>query len=126
MFNTYNKKSSTLVCIVDHNKLKILEKGMVLLDVLIDGKLQVVNFCNIVHFLEFNYNLLLVGIIEKVRYSIYLAKNKKMVVYNNKDNIVFQDIKIGTSYLMNVFVSKKTLILVFLYFVPHKSVSWTQ
>lgn len=126
MFNTYNKKSSTLVCIVDHNKLKILEKGMVLLDVLIDSKLQVINFCNIVHFLEFNYNLLLVGIIEKVRYLIYLAKNKKMVVYNNKDNIVLQDTKIGTSYLMNVSVSKKTLTLVFLYFLPHKSVSWTQ
>lgn len=74
--STYNKKSSPPVRTADHTQLKVLGKDMVTLDVLIDGKPEFVNFCNILHTPELEYNLLSVVIIEKVGYSI-LAKKRR-------------------------------------------------
>ena len=51
----------------DHTKLKVLGKGIVTLDVLVDGKPEVVNFCNVTHTLELDYNLLSVGTIAEGR-----------------------------------------------------------
>ena len=83
-------------------------KGTVTLDVLVDGKLEVVNFCNIFYAPDLEYNLLLVGTIEKAGNSI-LAKKGKMTVFDNKENVALEATRIGTSYLMNVSVSEKNL-----------------
>lgn len=88
-------------------------KGIITLDVLVDGKSEVVNFYNVLHALELEYNLLLVGTIEKAGYSI-LAKKEKMIVFDNKDNVVFEATRIGISYLINVLNSERTLALIFL------------
>lgn len=97
---------------------------MVPLDIIIDSKLEVVNIYNILHTSELKYNFFSVSIIEKAEYSI-LAKNRKIIFYDNKDNVAFEATRIGTSYLVNVSTSKKTLALAFLYSVPHTSTSWT-
>lgn len=89
---------------------------MVVLVIFIDGKLEVINFYNIFHIFKLQYNYLSLNIIEKVGYII-LAKNEKMIVYNNKDNIIFEAIRIGTSYLINISTNKKTLILASLYLI---------
>ncbi len=49
LYSTYNKESSPPVRTADHTELKVLGKGMVALDVLIDGKPEVVHFCNVLH-----------------------------------------------------------------------------
>ena len=46
-----------------------------------------------------------------------------MIVSDDKDNIILEAIKIGTSYLVNVSISKKTLTLAFLYSVPYNNAS---
>ncbi len=49
LFSIYNKESSSPVRTADHTELKVLGKSMVLLGVLIVGKPEVVNFCNVLH-----------------------------------------------------------------------------
>lgn len=70
---------------------------MITLYVLINGKLEIVNFCNIFYIFELKYNLLLFRIIEKAGYLI-LAKKEKMRVFDNNNNIVPEFIRIQTSY----------------------------
>ncbi len=125
LFSTYNKESSSPVRTADHTELKVLGKGMGPLDVLIDGKPEVVNFCNVLNAPDLEYNLLSVGTIGKAGYSI-LAKNGKMTIHDNKDNVALEATGIGTSYLVNVPASKETLTLASSHSVPHNNASWTQ
>ncbi len=125
LFSKYNKESSSPVRTANHTELKVLRKDMVPLDVLIDSKPEVVNFCNVLHTLELEYNLLSVGTIEKAWYSI-LAKNGKMTIHDNKDNVVLEATRIGTSYLVNVPTGKETLALASSYSVPIINGSWIQ
>lgn len=120
LFSTYNKESSLPLYIADYTELKVLGKGMVTLDILIDGKLKFVNFCNILHVPELEYNLFFVGIIEKASYLI-LAKKGKMRVFDDKNNVAFEAIRIGISYLVNVLAGKGILVLTSLYLVPHNN-----
>lgn len=73
-----------------------MRKGIVTLDVLVDGKPEVVNFCNILHSLDLEHNFLSVGTIEKADYLI-LVKKRKMTVFDNKDNVALEATRIGTS-----------------------------
>ena len=86
---------------------------------------EVVNFCNVFHAPELEYNLLSVGIIEKAGYSI-LAKKGKMTGFDDKDNVALEATRIGTSYLVNVPASGRILALASSHSVPHNHVSWTQ
>ena len=86
----------------DHAELEVLGKGIVPLDVLVDGKQEVVNFCKYVfHAPELEYNLLSVSTIEKSGYLI-LAKKGKMTVLDNEDNVALEATRIRTSYLVNI------------------------
>ena len=102
LFSIYNTDNSSPVHTADHTELKVLGKGTVSLDVLINGKLKVVNFYNVLHAPKLEYNLLSVGTIEKAGYSI-LAKKGKMTVSDNIDNVALEATRIRTSYLVNVF-----------------------
>ena len=95
---------------------------MATLDVLIDGKPEVVNFCNIFYAPELEYNLLSVGTIKKACYLIFVKK-RKIIVSDDKDNFALKATKIGTSYLVNVLTSKRTLALASLYSVPYNNAS---
>ena len=110
LFSIYNEENSPLVCTTDHAELVVLGKGTVTLDVLVNGKPEVVNFCNVFYAPDLKYNLLSVGTIEKASYSI-LAKKEKMTVFDDKDNVAFEATRIGTSYLVNVPANKKNLAL---------------
>lgn len=107
---------------MDYIKFKVLGKSMITLDMLIDNKSKIVNFCNVLYISKLEYNLFSVDIIEKAGYSI-LAKKRKMIIFDNKDNIAFEAIKIRISYLVNVLISKKTLALAFLYLVLYNNAS---
>lgn len=84
----------------------------------IDGKSKIVNFCNIFYTFKLEYNFLSVGIINKAGYSILIKKEKMTVLYSN-DNIDLETTKIGTSYLVNVSVSERTLTLACLHSVSY-------
>lgn len=105
LFSIYNKRNSLPIYIADYTKLKILGKGIILLDILINSKFEVINFYDFFYALKLKYNLLSVAIIEKVEYLI-LAKNGKIIVYNNKENITFETTKIRTSYLINLSINR--------------------
>ena len=122
LFCIYNKKNLSLVYTADYTELKVLKKSIITLDVLIDSKPEVVNFCNVFYALELEYNLLSISIIEKADYLI-LAKKGKMTVSDNKDNITLEATRIRTSYLVNIPTSKRTLALASLYSVPYNNVS---
>ena len=98
---------------------------MVPLNVLIDGKPEVVNFCNFFHTHELEIDLLSVGTIEKAGYSI-LAKNGKMTIHDNKDNVALEATRIATSHLVKVPASKEILALASSHSVSHNNASWTQ
>lgn len=89
---------------------------MISLDMLINGKLKLINFYNIFYISQLEYNLFSVGTIKKVKYFI-LAKNEKIRLYNIKNNVAIKAIRIETSYLVNILIAKKTLALSFLYLV---------
>ena len=125
LFSIYKEENSPPIRTTDHTELKVLGKGMVLLDVLVDGKPEVVNFCNVFHAPELEYNLLSVGTIEKAGYSI-LAKKGKMTVFDDKDNVALEATRIGTSYLVNVPASGRILALASSHSVPHNHASWAQ
>ncbi len=97
LFSTYNKENSPPVRTADHAELIVLEKGTVTLDLLVDGKPEVVNFCNIFYTPELKYNLLSVGTIERAGYSI-LAQKRKMTVFDDKDNVALEATRIRTRY----------------------------
>lgn len=83
---------------------------MVILDILINSKSKVVNFYNIFYIQELKHNLFSINIIEKADYLI-LAKKEKIIVFNYKNNIIFEIIKIGISYFVNIFASRRNLVL---------------
>ena len=118
LFSIYKERNLPLVRTVDHIELNVLGKVIVTLDMFIDGKSEVVNFCNILHAPELEYNLLSIGTIKKASYSI-LAKKKKMIVFDNKDNATLEATRIRTSYLVNVSASERTLVLAFLRSIPY-------
>ncbi len=109
LFSTYNEENSPPVYTVDHAKLIVLGKGTVTLDILVDSKPEVVNFCNVFYSPELEYNLLSVGTIEKAGYSI-LAQKEKMTVFDDKDNVALEATRIGTSYLGNVPANGKNFV----------------
>lgn len=74
LFSIYNEKDSLPICTTNHVELIVLEKDTVILDMLMNSKLKVINFCNLIYALWLEYNLFSVGIIEKVSNSI-LVKN---------------------------------------------------
>ena len=47
LFSIYNKKNSPPIRIANYAELVVLTKGMVTFDVLVDGKPEVINFCNV-------------------------------------------------------------------------------
>lgn len=113
LFSIYNKESSPPIRIANHTELKVLEKGR---------KPTVIYFCNILYAPEVKYNLPLVGTIEKAGYLI-LTKKRKIKVFNDKDNIAFEAIKIETSYLVNILDDKEILALASLHLVSHNNTS---
>ena len=125
LFSTYKEESSSPIRTADHAELKVLGKGIVPLDVLVDCKREVVNFCNVFHSPELEYNLLSVGTIEIASYSI-LAKKGKMTVLDDEDIVALEATRIGTSYLVNVPASREILALASSYSVPNNHASWTQ
>ena len=125
LFSIYKEGNLSPVRTADHTELNVLGKNIVTLDVLVDGKSEVVNFCNILHAPELEYNLLSVGTIEKAGYLI-LAKKGKITVFDNKDNVALEATKIEISYLVNVPARERTLALASSRSVPHNHASWTQ
>lgn len=65
----------------------------------------------------------IIGIIEKAGYLI-LTKKGKIKVFNDKDNIAFEAIKIRTSYLVNILNNKEILALASLHSVSYNNASW--
>ena len=92
---------------------------------LVDGKQEVINFCNVFHAPELEYNLLSVGTIEKAGYLI-LVKKGEMTVFDDKDNVALEATRIGISYLVNVPASGRISALASSHSVPHNHASWTQ
>lgn len=74
LLSTYNKENSPLVCTTNYIQLVVFGKGTVTLDALVNGKPEVVNFCNILYISELEYNLLSIDTIEKVSYLILAKK----------------------------------------------------
>ena len=74
----------------DNSKLRVLGKNTVSLTVMIDGEAFQVNFFNVLHSSDLEYNFLLVGTIEEADYSV-LAKNEKMTVFDNENNVAVVD-----------------------------------
>lgn len=93
LFSIYKEGNSVFLYTADHTKLNILGKNMVTLDVFIDSKSKVVNYCNVFYTPELEYNLLSVGTIEKAGYSI-LVKKEKMTIFDNKKNIALKATRI--------------------------------
>lgn len=122
LFGIYKEKSSIFINIANYTKLNVLRKGIITFNVPINGKFEVVYFCNIFYFSDLEYNLLLIHIIKKAGYLI-LAQKKKITVFNNKNNVTFKVTRIGISYLINILASKRTLILAFLHLVFHSHIS---
>lgn len=87
-----------------------MRKDTVTLDVPLEGKSEAVNFSNVFYTFKLEYNLFFIGIITKAGYLI-LSKKKKMTIFNSKENITFEAIRIGTSYLIDIPASKKILAL---------------
>ncbi len=85
----------------DNSKLKVLGKSNVSFTVMIDIEALQVNSLNVLHSPDLEYNLLLVGIIEEAGYSV-VAKNGKMTVFDNEDNVALVETQIGTGYLVDV------------------------
>lgn len=94
LFGIYNKRNLSLICTADHTELIVLDKGIVNLNVLVDSKPEVVNSCNNFYTSKLEYNLFLVSIIEKAGYLI-LVKKKKMIVFDDKDNVTLE-LKLAT------------------------------
>lgn len=124
LFCIYNPKNLLFIYTTDHNKLKVLRKDMVDLNLLLDCKSELVNFCNIFYSPKLKYNLFLVGTIIKARYSTLVKKKK--ILYDINSNITLKAIKIRTSYLVNILFGKKTLALALLYSVVHSHESRTK
>lgn len=125
LFCIYNLKNLLFIYTANHNKLKVLRKDMINLNLLLDCKSELVNFYNILYSPKLKYNLFLVSTIIKTRY-LTLVRNKKIILYNIKSNISLKAIKITTSYLVNISISKKTLALAFVYSVVHSHESRTK
>ncbi len=87
--------------VADNSKLRVLGKKTVSLTIIIDCEALQVNFLNVLHSFDLEYNLLSVGTIEEAGYSV-LAKNGRMKVFDNKDNIALVGTRIVTGYLVNV------------------------
>ena len=68
LFSTYNKKNLLLICTANYAKLIVLRKKMVTLNLLLNGKPDIVNFCNVFYTSELEYNFLLIDIIKKTDY----------------------------------------------------------
>lgn len=88
LFSVYNKRNSPPIYTADYSELKVLGKGMVTLNMLLDSKFKVVNFYNIFYVLELEYNFFSVTIIKKASYLI-LAKKVKIRVFDKKNNVTF-------------------------------------
>lgn len=76
LFNTYNKENLLSVYTADHIKLKIGRKNMITLNIFINNKPEIVNFCNVFYTSKLKYNFLSIGTIKNANYLI-LAKKKK-------------------------------------------------
>ncbi len=85
----------------NNSKLRVLGKDTVSRTVMIDGEALQVNFLNVLHSLDLEYNLLSVGTIEEAGYSV-LAINGKMKVFDNEDNVALVGTRIETGYLVDV------------------------
>lgn len=118
LFSIYKEEDLQSIYIRNHAKLIIIGKNIVIHNVFVDCKLEFDNFCKVFFIFELKYNLFSVAIIEKINYGI-LTKKNKIIVFNNKNNITLEIIRITISYLINVFVSNK--ILAFLFFLLLKN-----
>ncbi len=85
LFNKYSQVQLSSIQMADNSKLRVLGKGIVFLIVIIDGEALQINFLNVVHSPDLEYNLLSVGTIEEAGYSV-LAKNGKRTVFDNENN----------------------------------------
>lgn len=65
LFNAHKKRNSSLIYIADYTEFNILQKSIITLNVLVNDKSEVVNFCNVLHIPELKYNLLLIDTIKK-------------------------------------------------------------
>ena len=68
---------------------------------MIDDEALQVDFLNVLHSPDLKYNLLSVGAIEEAGYSV-LAKNGKMTVFDNEDNVALIGTQIETGYLLDI------------------------
>ncbi len=68
---------------------------------MIDDEALQVDFLNVLHSPDLKYNLLSVGAIEEAGYSV-LAKNGKMTVFDNEDNVALIWTQIETGYLLDI------------------------
>ncbi len=101
LFCTYTEVWLCPIRMADNSKLSVLGKGTVSPTVMIDGEALQVNFLNVFHSPDLEYNLFSVGTIEEADYSV-LAKNGKMTVFDNEANVALVGTQIGTGYLVDV------------------------
>ncbi len=81
----------------DNSKLRVMGKTTVSFKVIIDGVALQVNFLNVFHSLDLEYNSLSVVTIKEAGYSV-LAKNRKMTVFDNEDKSALVETQMGTGY----------------------------
>ena len=101
LFSKSSEVQLSQISMADNSKLRVLSKGTVSPKVMIDGETFQVNVLNILHSPDLEYNLLLVGTIEEAGYSA-LAKNEKITVFDNEDNLALVGTQIATGYLVDV------------------------
>lgn len=89
LFSIYKEQNLSLVYTANNIELNFLRKRMVILNMLVDTKSKIVNFCNIFYVHKLKCNFFLVDIIEK---ASYLILAKKIIVFNNKKNVVLEAI----------------------------------
>ncbi len=101
LFSIYSKIKLFLIWIADSSKLRVLGKNNIFLKVMIDSEALRINFLNVLHSPDLEYNLFSISIIDQAGYSV-LAKNRKMPVFDNEDNIALVGTKIWTCYLIDI------------------------
>ncbi len=124
LFSKYNEVWLSPIRMADNSKLRVLGKSTVSLTVMIDGETFQVNFRNVLHSPDLEYHLLSVGIIEEASYSV-LAKNGKMTVFDNEDNVALVGTRIGTGYLVDI-PFDETYQALSSYSPPQNHASWTE
>ncbi len=82
---SYQKVKGASVLTADDNKLKIIGKGSIVLNILVEGTVSRIRLTNVYHVPELRYNLLSVGTVEAKGYSVRIENARFEFVHSSGD-----------------------------------------